>query len=145
MKIIEILDRATGPLISYEIIPPVRGSSAAQIMAVVEDLMPFEPPFIDVTSHSAEAQYEEMPDGTWRRRVKRKRPGTIGICAAIKSRYGVETVPHILCHGFTRAETEDALIELQYLGISNVMALHGDDTGFQKTVPSGTAVNTAGH
>ena len=141
MKITELLARATEPLISYEIIPPKRGSSAQQIMAVVEDLMPFDPPFIDVTSHSAEAQYEEMPDGTWRRRVKRKRPGTIGICAAIKSRFGVETVPHVLCHGFTRAETEDALIELQYLGIDNVMALHGDDTGFQKTVPPGTKVN----
>lgn len=143
MTIVEILDRAAEPLISYEIIPPVRGSSAEDIMAVVEDLMPFDPPFIDVTSHSAEAHYEELPDGTWRRRVKRKRPGTIGICAAIKSRYGVETVPHILCHGFTRSETEDALIELNYLGIKNVMALHGDDTGFQKTVPPGTGVNTA--
>ena len=141
MKITELLEHATEPLISYEIIPPKRGSSAGQIMAVVEDLMPFEPPFIDVTSHSAEAHYEEMADGTWRRHVKRKRPGTIGICAAIKGRYGVETVPHVLCHGFTRGETEDALIELNYLGIHNVMALHGDDTGFQKTLPPGKAIN----
>ncbi len=141
MRIPELLEGASAPLISFEIIPPRRGSSAAQLMAVVEELLPFEPPFIDVTSHSAEAQYEELPDGTWRRRVKRKRPGTIGICAAIKSRFGVETVPHVLCHGFTRSETEDALIELNYLGINNIMALHGDDTGFQKTVPPGTAVN----
>ena len=143
MKIIEILDKATAPLISYEIIPPVRGSSAAQVLNVVDDLVKFDPPFIDVTSHSAEAQYEELADGTWRRKVKRKRPGTIGICAAIRGRYGIETVPHLLCHGFTRSETEDALIELNYLGIHNIMALHGDDTGFQKTVPSGTGVNTA--
>ena len=141
MKITELLDRATEPLISYEIIPPRRGSSAGQIMAVVEDLMPFEPAFIDVTSHSAEAHYEEMTDGSWRRHVKRKRPGTLGLCAAIKSRYGVESVPHVLCHGFTREETEDALIELNYLGIGNVMALHGDDTGFQKTIPSGKSFN----
>ena len=141
MRIPEILDNASAPLISYEIIPPKRGSSGKELMAVVEDLLPFEPPFIDVTSHSAEAHYEEMPDGSWVRRVKRKRPGTIGICAAIKSRYGVETVPHVLCHGFTRSETEDALIELNFLGINNVMALHGDDTGFQKTLPPGTAVN----
>ena len=141
MKITELLERTTEPLISYEIIPPKRGSSAGQIMAVVEDLMAFDPPFIDVTSHSAEAHYEERADGTWRRHVKRKRPGTIGICAAIKGRFGVETVPHVLCHGFTRGETEDALIELNYLGIHNVMALHGDDTGFQKTLPPGKAIN----
>jgi len=141
MNIPELLESASVPLISFEIIPPVRGSSAAQLMAVVEQLIPFDPPFIDVTSHSAEAHYEELPDGTWRRRVKRKRPGTIGICAAIKGRFGIETVPHILCHGFTRSETEDALIELNYLGINNIMALHGDDTGFQKTLAPGTAVN----
>ncbi len=141
MKITELLARATEPLISYEIIPPKRGGSIEQVMAVVEDLMPFDPPFIDVTSHSAEAYYEEMTDGTWRRHVKRKRPGTIGLCAAIKFRFGIESVPHLLCHGFTREETEDALIELNYLGIQNVMALHGDDTGFQKTIPPGKSFN----
>ena len=141
MIIPELLDAAKDPLISFEIIPPIRGSSASQLMAVVEELMPFNPPFIDVTSHSAEAYYEELPDGKWRRRVKRKRPGTIGICAAIKGRFGVETVPHMLCQGFTRSETEDALIELNYLGINNIMALHGDDTRFQKTLPPGTAIN----
>lgn len=141
MKITELLDQAKDPLISYEIIPPKRGGSIRQIMAVVEELMPFDPPFIDVTSHSAEANYEEMPDGSWRRHVKRKRPGTLGVCAAIKSRFGIESVPHLLCHGFSREETEDALIELQYLGVENVMALHGDDTGFQKTLPPGKSVN----
>ena len=132
MHVTELLGQAGEPQISFEIIPPKRGTSANALMGAVDDLMQFNPPFIDVTSHSAEVEYKELPDGTWHRRVKRKRPGTVGICAAIKGRYGVETIPHILCHGFNRNETEDVLIELDYLGIHNVMALHGDDTGLQK-------------
>ena len=141
MKVVEILDKATDPLISYELIPPRRGGSIAQIFQIVDDLMPFDPPFIDVTSHSAQVYYEEMPDGTLKRRVKRKRPGTIGLCAAIKGKFGVETVPHLLCNGFTREETEDALIELHYLGIQNVMALRGDECDFKKPVPPEKSCN----
>ncbi|HET6568684.1 MAG TPA: methylenetetrahydrofolate reductase [NAD(P)H] [Rhodothermales bacterium] len=141
MKIIERLDRADEPLISYEIIPPTRGGSVQQVLGIVEELMRFEPPFIDVTSHSAQVYYEEMADGTWRRCVKRKRPGTLGICAAIKSRFGVESVPHLLCNGFTREETEDALIELNYLGIQNVMALRGDENDYKKPIRNGRSCN----
>ncbi len=141
MKIIELLDRRKEPLISYEIIPPMRGGSAGEIFEIVDALIEFEPPFIDVTSHSAQVSYDEMPDGSWRRRVKRKRPGTLGLCAAIKGRFGVEAVPHLLCNGFSREETEDALIELNYLGIQNVMALRGDDNGYEKTFPPDKSVN----
>jgi methylenetetrahydrofolate reductase (NADPH) len=141
MKVSEHLDRASNPLISYEIIPPKRGGSAEQMLQVVEELMPFDPPFIDVTSHSAEVTYNQQEDGSWKRVVKRKRPGTLGLCAAIEARFGIDTVPHLLCEGFTREETEDALIELNYLGIDNVLAIRGDDKGFEKPVPDNRSRN----
>jgi len=126
VKVIEHLANATRPLVSVEIIPPRRGGSVQRIYDAVSSLMPYEPPFIDITSHAAETVWEEMPGGTWRRRVTRKAPGTFGLCAAIKYRFDVDPVPHVLCNGFTREETEDALIELHYLGIENVLAIRGD-------------------
>lgn len=127
MKVIDFLKNADKPLFSYEIMPPLRGGSADKIFSMVEKLMPFNPPFIDLTSRSAEVEYIDTPNGQIEQHVRRKRPGTIGLSAAIKNRFDVETVPHVLCNGFTREETEDALIELNYLGIHNVLAVRGDD------------------
>jgi len=141
VKIIEYLDQAERPLISFEIIPPARGRSANEIYEIVDELIEFEPPFIDVTSHAADAYYIEKGEGVYERHIKRKRPGTIGLCAALKYRYKVEAVPHLLCRGFNRQETEDALIELNYLGIENVLAIRGDDTNFKKSLQPGRKIN----
>lgn len=126
MKVTEHLALAKNPLISVEIIPPKRGHSLQKIHEAIASIKPYHPPFVDVTSHSAEVIWEEMRDGTFKKRVKRKSPGTFGLCAAIKYKFDIDPVPHILCTGFTREETEDALIELNYLGIENVLAIRGD-------------------
>src|SRR6185295_9377876 len=140
MKVTEHLAHATQPLISFEIIPPLRGGDVKGLLALIDDLVKYHPPFIDITSHAAEVIYEETPAGI-QRRVKRKRPGTLGVCALIQNKYQIDAVPHILCHGFTREETEDFLIELRYLGIDNVLAVRGDDSGYQKPLPYGRSAN----
>ena len=139
MKVTDHLARASEPLMSFELIPPLRGGDVKALLAVIDELMIYRPPFIDITSHAAQVSIEEKPHGL-ERRVKRKRPGTLGVCALIQNKYGVDAVPHVLCSGFTREETEDFLIELRYLGIDNVLAIRGDE-GYQKPLQHGRSAN----
>ena len=140
MKVTEHLAAATGPLITFEIIPPRRGGDLASLLRLAEDLAKHRPAYIDITSHAAEVVYDETTDGI-RKRVTRKRPGTLGVCALLQNKFRVDAVPHVLCEGFTREETEDFLIELHYLGIDNVFAVRGDSSGYEKPLNLGRTRN----
>lgn len=140
MKVIEHLEKAKNPLISFELIPPKRGGDIKSLLSVLDDIAKYNPPFIDITSHAAEIFYDETPTGI-KKRIKRKRPGTLGICALIQNKYNIDAVPHVLTKGFTREETEDFLIELNYLQIQNVLAIRGDDSGYEKPIPEGKSAN----
>ena len=126
MKVTEHIKSAKGTLFSFEILPPLKGTSIQSIYDSLDPLMEFKPPFIDVTYHREEYIYKNRVDGFLERKSVRKRPGTVGICAAIMNKYNVDTVPHIICGGFNQEETENALIDLDFLGVENVLVLRGD-------------------
>ncbi len=127
MKIIEIIQNATETLFSFEILPPKKGYSINSIYQTIDPLMKFNPAFINVTYHREEVIYQKMEGNLLKKKIVRKRPGTVGISAAIKYKYKVEVVPHIICGGFTVEETENVLIDFHFLGINNLLAIRGDN------------------
>jgi methylenetetrahydrofolate reductase (NADPH) len=132
MKVTQHIAEAKNTIISFEILPPTKGKSIDSIYAHLDPLMEFKPAFVNVTYHRAEQVYKKRPDGSFERVEIRKRPGTVGICAAIMNKYGVEAIPHLICGGFSKEETENALIDLHFLGIKNVLALRGDAAANEK-------------
>lgn len=132
MKVTEYFEKAGGKtLISFEVLPPLKGGSMQAIFDTLDPLMEFKPPFIDVTYHREEFIYKKRSSGYYEKTAIRKRPGTVGICAAIMHRYGVDAVPHLICGGFTMEDTENALIDLNFLNINNVLAIRGDARKFE--------------
>jgi methylenetetrahydrofolate reductase (NADPH) len=126
MKVIEHIKSAKNSLISFEVLPPLKGKGIGAIYEHLDPLMEFKPSFINVTYHRSETMFKKKADGTFEKVEVRKRPGTVGICAAIMNHYQIDAVPHLICGGFSRRETEDALIDLNFLGIDNVLVLRGD-------------------
>lgn len=126
MKVTEVLSQSKETRFSFELLPPIKGSSIQVIYDAIDPLMEFNPLNINITYHQSEVEYRRLPGGLLEKRIIRKRPGTIGIAAAIMNKYKVMVVPHLICGGFTKEETEDALIDLHFLGIRNILALRGD-------------------
>jgi methylenetetrahydrofolate reductase (NADPH) len=126
MTVIELIKSAKSPLFTFELLPPLKGHSIDRIYSAIDRLVEYAPAYINFTTHANEAVLVERPDGLLEKRLLRKRPGTIALAAAVKYKYNVTVVPHVLCGGFSREETENVLIEMNFLGINDVLALRGD-------------------
>ena len=126
MKIIEIIKESKDPLFSFEILPPLKGNSIYKVYDIIDKLLKFNPKFVNITSHHSEYIYKPLPDGTHKRVSIVKRPGTVAVSAAIQNKYGLIPVPHIICNGFSKEETEYALLDLNFLGIDNLFLVRGD-------------------
>lgn len=133
MHVTEAIEKSKGnPLFTFEILPPEKGVDIQSIYDTIDPLVEFDPKFIEVTYHREEVKFREHPDGSIERKTLRKRPGTVGISAAIQFKYGIEVIPHIICGGFTVEETENALIDLHFLGIENLLVVRGDNLPGEK-------------
>lgn len=132
MKVTEHIQKATKTLFSFELLPPLKGEQFSNIEDKINPLLEFNPAYINITYHQEEIVYEPLPNGLLKKRVVRKRPGTVGISSAIQYKTGIDVVPHLICGGFTREVTENALIDLHFLGINNILLLRGDPPATQK-------------
>lgn len=126
MRVIDLINNSQGTAFSFEILPPLKGNSIQKVYNVIDKLREFDPKYINITSHHSEFIYKTMPDGSFKKVNIRKRPGSVAIASAIQNKYGIPAVPHIICKGFTKDETEYALIDLNFLGVSNLLLLRGD-------------------
>lgn len=136
MKVIDKIKKAKNTLFTFELLPPLKGHTIEEIYDAIDPLILFDPAYINITYHQQEVQYKKRPDGLMEQRVIRKRPGTVAIAAAIQNKYKITVVPHVICGGFTKEETEDALIDLHFLGINNLLVLRGDpERGKRKFIP----------
>jgi methylenetetrahydrofolate reductase (NADPH) len=126
MQIIDSIKDKDNLTFSFEILPPLKGNSIQKVYGIIDKLKEFDPKYINITAHHSEYIYKELPDGNLKRISTRKRPGTVAIAASIQNKYGIAAVPHIICKGFTKEETEYALLDLNFLGINNIFLLRGD-------------------
>lgn len=141
MKVIDLIRNNKKTTFSFEILPPLKGNSIEKVYNVIDKLREFDPQYINITSHHSEYVYKTMPDGTFQKVNIRKRPGAVAIAAAIQNKYGITAVPHIICKGFTKDETEYALIDLNFLGVYDLLLLRGDI----KTLEAAQLSNDACH
>ena len=126
MKVIDIIQQSEKTVFSFELLPPLKGQKADKLYRTIDELIEYNPQYINITTHRDEVEFRELPGGLIQKRIVRKRPGTVAIAAAIQHTYNIPVVPHVVCSGFTREETENMLLDLNFLGINNVLALRGD-------------------
>lgn len=142
MRVTDHLNVATKKIFSYEIVPPLRGTTQiSEIFKIIDELMPYNPKWINVTTHASSLLSIQKYDGSMIKQIHQKRPGTIGICGVIQNKFGVDAVTHVLCQGFSQQETEDAMIELNYMGIENVLLLKGDNLNYNRSISEYESVN----
>lgn len=143
MSIVSKINNTKGTAFSFELLPPLKGNGVTQVFNTIEQLLEFDPQYINITTHRSELIYKESSNGLFERMSIRNRPGTVAVAAAIKNKYDITVVPHILCSGFTKEETEYVLIDLKFLGINDLLLLRGDKAKHEKNfVATGHAYAT---